>query len=250
MNSGLVHGALVLQGQHIISNIDESLYNRLAAIDMRLNNRLRNKAKDNLGLSCRLMGDAMCFSNEVFQRHPWETYSLVEDMEYGIHILREGIRVAYAADAKSFGQAAGDWQRAERQRLRWSGGILDVRRRLALQILADGLKKRELALLDRSLELLLPTYSAMVVLSMLLLAVKVALNLLNQPVLYWDMLVISAAWILLPLIGLTFDRAPRQLFGAYIFSPLYLAWRIWIGLLTFVRRKRIDWVRTPRREEG
>jgi cellulose synthase/poly-beta-1,6-N-acetylglucosamine synthase-like glycosyltransferase len=249
MNAGLVQGALVLQGQHIISNTDESLYNRLAAIDMRLNNRLRNKAKDNLSLSCRLMGDAMCFSGQVFAQYPWETYSLVEDMEYGLHIVRHGVRVRYAADAQSYGQAAGDWRHAEQQRLRWSGGFLDVRRRLAMRILADGLKNRDMALLDRAFELLLPSYSALVILTLLLLIVKLALGLLNQPVLYGDAILIAAAWMMLPLIGLGLDRAPMTLFIAYLFSPIYLAWRVWIGMLAFLRRRRIVWVRTPRHEE-
>lgn len=250
MNGGLAGGSLVLQGQHIISNIDESLYNRLAAVDMRLNNRLRNRAKHNLGLSCRLMGDAMCFSREVFDQYPWETYSLVEDMEYGIHILRGGVRVSYEADAMSFGQAAGDWRSAEQQRLRWSGGFLDVRRRLALSILGEGFKTGDLALLDRAIELLLPSYSALVALSLLLLMAKAILALMNQPFVYWDMIMIVAAWVLLPLAGLVLDRAPLSLFAAYIFSPLYLAWRIWIGFMTFLRGKRIEWIRTPRREEG
>jgi cellulose synthase/poly-beta-1,6-N-acetylglucosamine synthase-like glycosyltransferase len=250
MNNKLEQGASVLQGQHIISNIEESLYNRLAAIDMRLNNRLRNKAKDNLGLSCRLMGDAMCFSAAVLQRHPWETHSLVEDMEFGIHLLRQGVRVQYVQEAQSYGQAAGDWQRAERQRLRWSGGFLDVRRRMALRILSAGIKKRDIALLDRALELLLPSYTALVGISLLLLLIKLLLAVLNQPATIWDMVVVVLAWVLLPLVGLALDRAPRILFKAYLFGPLYLAWRVWIGALTFLRRKRIEWVRTPRREEG
>jgi peptidoglycan/LPS O-acetylase OafA/YrhL len=64
------------------------------------------------------------------------------------------------------------------------------------------------------------------------------------------MVVVVLAWVLLPLVGLALDRAPRILFKAYLFGPLYLAWRVWIGALTFLRRKRIEWVRTPRREEG
>ena len=138
------------------------------------------------------MGDAMCFSQEVFDQYPWETYSLVEDMEYGIHILRGGVRVSYVAEAMSYGQAAGDWRSAERQRLRWSGGFLDVRRRLALAILGQGLKQRNMALLDRAIELLLPSYSALVTLSLLLLIVKGILRMkilirkmkktMNQPV--------------------------------------------------------------------
>jgi len=46
----LASGAQVIQGRHVIANAGASRFAALADADMRLNNRIRNKAKTNLGL--------------------------------------------------------------------------------------------------------------------------------------------------------------------------------------------------------
>jgi cellulose synthase/poly-beta-1,6-N-acetylglucosamine synthase-like glycosyltransferase len=249
MSEGLQSGELVLQGQHIISNVNDTIYNRFAAIDMRINNRLRNAARHNLGFSCRLMGDAMCFSRAVLEKYPWSTFSLTEDIEYGVFLLQQGVRVAYVPKAESFGQAAGNWQRAEKQRMRWEGGVLDMRRRLGWQLLMDGLGTRRLALIDRGIEMLLPPYSILAVLS---LFVFIGQWLANGVGLFplWATAVIVMSWMLLPVIALLLDRAPLKLFVTLFYGPLYLTWRLWVRLLTVLRGQRVQWVRTPRQEES
>ncbi len=85
-SAALRSGSRVIQGRHVISNPDASTFSALADADMRLNNRIRNQAKSNLGLSARLMGDAMVFHRSVLEEHPWlAASSLAEDREYGIH---------------------------------------------------------------------------------------------------------------------------------------------------------------------
>jgi cellulose synthase/poly-beta-1,6-N-acetylglucosamine synthase-like glycosyltransferase len=250
MNQGLNNGFAVLQGQHFISNPKDTVFNRLAAIDMRINNRLRNAARHNLSFSCRLMGDAMCFSREVLQKCPWGTFSLVEDIEYGIHLMRSGARIGYSPEAVSYGQAAGGWRQAERQRMRWEGGMLDIRRRLGLRLLLESAKNRRLALLDRGIELLLPPFSILFVLSVGLLT----LTGLWAGVPWWlpfeAMALIVIAWAVFPFLALAVDRAPLSLFLAMASSPIYLTWRLWVRLLAIRRGGRVQWVRTPRREEG
>ncbi|MGH2536721.1 MAG: glycosyltransferase family 2 protein, partial [Candidatus Promineifilaceae bacterium] len=123
MDRALASRALLIQGRYEIADPARTFFNRLADVDMRLNNRLRNAAKQNLGLSGRLMGDGMCLAAELLQRHPWRAGSLVEDQELGIRLLLQGQRVAYAPTAVSRGQAAGAWRSAGLQRGRWAGGV-------------------------------------------------------------------------------------------------------------------------------
>jgi cellulose synthase/poly-beta-1,6-N-acetylglucosamine synthase-like glycosyltransferase len=249
MNEGLNSQFQVLQGQHVISNTDETLFNRLAAIDMRLNNRLRNRARHNLGSSCRLMGDAMCFSREILALYPWDTFSLTEDIEYGIQLLLAGVRIGYVEKAISYGQAAGGWQQGKSQRLRWEGGVLSLRRRLAVRLLIQGIKQFRWPLLDRGIELLLPPYTILAALSIILLILQFVL----APSFVWlsvyGMLAVIVGWVLFPFLGLILDRAPKTLFSALIFGPFYVAWRLWITAMAGLRGKGVQWVRTPRSEE-
>ena len=107
----MADGARVVQGRHVIGNPGVSLFAALADADMRLNNRIRNQAKENLGLSARLMGDAMALRRDVLEQHPWlEAGSLTEVRAYGIYLVTQGVRIRFAADALSYGQAAARWR--------------------------------------------------------------------------------------------------------------------------------------------
>mgnify|MGYP001820734184 CR=1 FL=1 len=153
MDAHLAAGSRVLQGQHIAHNPHDSALAAMSAVDMRLNNRLRNQSRRNLGFSCRLMGDAMVFDARVLGKVGWVGESLTEDREYGYQLLLRGIRVQYVPQARSFGQAASRWRQAEPQRLRWYQGIADLQRRLAGPLVAGAIQQKSIATFDGALEL-------------------------------------------------------------------------------------------------
>lgn len=246
--AAIAAGYQVLQGQHVIANAEDSTYNALAAIDLRLNNRLRNLARSNLGFSCRLMGDAMCFHIDVLARFPWSTFSLTEDIEYGIRLMEAGIHVAYVPEAVSRGEAAGGWQQAEKQRMRWEGGVLDMRRRLAWQLLIKGIKHSRLELVDRGLEMLLPPYSMLSVSAAVVLVLE-QMRRSPEKARMVNAVALTGAYATLPLWGLIADRAPAALYRSLLSSPLFVLWRLWIRSITWIRRDAVVWVRTPRKTE-
>ncbi len=247
-NRALEEGYKVLQGQHIILEPEQGRFSSFAAVDMRLNNLLRNQAKHNLGLSARLMGDAMIFSMEIIRKYGWPTESLAEDRQYGLYLVTQGERVAYVPGAKSYGQAAPGWRTASRQRLRWYGGAGEIRRQFAPLLLREGLKRRNWAALDLAVELLLPSFTWLTLLTVLRLGVGYLFALPTLlPVL--GVAAMTLAWIAFPFLGLWLSGAPRSLYLALLLGPVYVLWRIWVGLSAAVRGKKVAWVRTQRQEE-
>lgn len=249
MNEALEGHYVVLQGQHVIVNPGENRFGSLAAIDMRLNNRLRNQAKHNLGFSCRLMGDAMCFRTEVLRQYGWPSDSLGEDREYGVYLLTQGIKIGYVPQAVSYGQAAPSWKTAATQRVRWYGGVSEIQRKFAAQLLKLFLQKRDLALLDQAIELLLPPFTFLAVLSVVIAGVQWLWPAAQPLFPLAPALLMAATWIAFPFIGLTIDKAPLSLYKALLYSPFYVAWRLWAGLRARLLGQQVRWVRTPRREE-
>ncbi len=254
MDGHLLAGRQVLQGQHIVSNPEDSLLAALAAVDMRLNNRLRNQSRRNLGLACRLMGDAMVFDARVLRRYGWPAESVTEDREYGYELLLRGIRAWYVPEARSHGQAASRWKQAEPQRLRWYVGVGGMRRRLARQLLSGALRSRSVAMLDGLLELMMPSYSTLTAFSVLNLGLVLFLHYAVPAVRsllgVWGSTALLAAWVIYPFAGLTVDRAPLWAFKALALGPAYLVWRLWVSVLVWLRGDRITWIRTRRREES
>jgi cellulose synthase/poly-beta-1,6-N-acetylglucosamine synthase-like glycosyltransferase len=249
MNEALSSKRPVLQGKHVIADPGGSRFGGLAGVDMRLSNLLRNQARQNLGLSCRLMGDAMCFATQVIRQHGWPAHSLGEDREYGLYLLTQGVRTGYVPEAISFGQAAPGWREASKQRLRWYGGVLHIQKKYALRLLKQGLIRRDWPALDQSVELLLPPLSILAMLSMslaLLQCIWPSPQPLFPPA---ASISIAVAWIVFPFLGLWADGAPASAYRALLYSPVYLLWRLWIGFQAAIRREGIQWVRTQRREE-
>jgi cellulose synthase/poly-beta-1,6-N-acetylglucosamine synthase-like glycosyltransferase len=248
MNDALAGPRSALQGRHVIVEPEGHRFSGLAAVDMRLNNLLRNRAKHNLGLSCRVMGDAMCFAFEVIREHGWPSNSLTEDREYGLYLLTQGIRVGYVPQAVSHGQAAPGWKEASAQRLRWYGGVLHIRRRYAFRLLEVAIRRRDVAALDQAIELLLPSFSTLALLSICVCVVQClwTLSLLFPR---WASVAQVMAWVAFPLLGLWVAGAPAAAYRALCYSPIYLAWRLWVGLCARLLPGRVPWVRTPRREE-
>jgi hypothetical protein len=111
--------------------------------------------------------------------------------------------------------------------------------------------KRDLAALDRAIELLLPSFSTLIVAAIGLAAAHLhghghGLRLL-LPI--WVTLLSVLAWVVFPVAGLIVDRAPAWAYQALAYAPIYILWRIAQGLQATFKRGRVDWVRTRRREE-
>jgi cellulose synthase/poly-beta-1,6-N-acetylglucosamine synthase-like glycosyltransferase len=245
----LEKGGQVVQGRHIIANPEASIFSALADADMRLNNRIRNQAKENLGLSARLMGDGMCFRREILERYPFGAHSLTEDREYSMYLVTQGVRTRFVSEAISVGQATARWGDATGQRLRWYAGAFDLRRRCLGPLLSAAWKRRSLDALDRALELALPPFSVLSVLAVGLLVFQLMLKVLGVPFpLLPGGLLVGAACVY-PFLGLLAERAPWSSFRALLYGPVYVFWRVWVGLRVQLRRGQIPWIRTRRAEE-
>ena len=248
----MAEGAQVVQGRHVISNPATSLLTSLADADMRLNNRIRNQAKQNLGLSARLMGDAMVFRREVLERQPWiGAQSLTEDRDYGLYLVTQRIRIRYTPDAISYGQAAARWKDATPQRLRWYGGAFDLQRRYLPDLWKLAWHGNWDAL-DKLLELGLPPFSLLALGAALLFLVQLALAMLVT----WPLTLIAVSAlsllmaILFPFFGLILTDAPARSYRALLVGPFYILWRVGIGLWVRLRYRNLSWVRTRRTDDA
>jgi cellulose synthase/poly-beta-1,6-N-acetylglucosamine synthase-like glycosyltransferase len=249
MERALAAGAQVAQGRHVIANPEASAFSSLADSDMRLNNRIRNQAKENLGLSARLMGDGMCFSRLVLEKHPFTMASLTEDREYGIYLVSQGVRLRYVSQAVSVGQATARWSDATGQRLRWYGGAFEMQKRYLGPLLGAAWRHRSLDALDSAIELFVPPFSLLCVLAAVLVTLEGVLRVTGV----WSPLIPGVLLTVLafayPFLGLLAEQAPKSAFRALISGPFYALWRVWVGLTVRLRRGRVPWIRTRRAEE-
>jgi cellulose synthase/poly-beta-1,6-N-acetylglucosamine synthase-like glycosyltransferase len=188
-----------------------------------------------------------CFRADVLRRLGWGE-GLTEDYAFRQRLLLECIKIRYEPAAVGYGEAPLTWQAARAQRARWLRGTHDASRQFARRLLVEGLKRRDLALLDGALQAYLPSYSTLTMLSGVFLLVHLLINWQPGPVFAWYLI---GAWVALvgalfvyPLIGLALEHAPPKAYLAILAGPLFIVWRTWLALTARFGRRPVVWIRT------
>jgi len=89
--------------------------------------RYLNHARHLLGTSCAVSGTGFLFSRQVLQEiGPWPFHLLTEDIEFSIHQITRGRRVAFCPDAVLYDEQPTSFSQSWRQRQRWAKGYLQV----------------------------------------------------------------------------------------------------------------------------
>jgi cellulose synthase/poly-beta-1,6-N-acetylglucosamine synthase-like glycosyltransferase len=249
MNNRLAQGnsgCAVIQGRHVISNPRAGWFPALTWAMMTIDCRLYSQGRANLGLSARHMGDSICFRTEVLERIGWGS-GLTEDYELRLQLLLEGVRIAYEPAARGYGQAPTTWQEAQAQRVRWASGIANAGQRYRKQLLIAGMKRRNWSILDGALGAMIPSYSTLTMIALLLAGASLVWNAALPGWLPVAGLAILALCFIYPWFGLMLEKAPGWAYLAILSGPLFMIWRTWIKLLARWRGQKVNWVRTPHR---
>lgn len=242
-------GAPAVQAHYAVRNAGASWRTRLTSIALALFHGVRSLARERLGVSAGLRGNGMCFTAAALRAVPYDAFSEVEDVEYGIRLGEAGLRVHYAPEAEVRGDMPAGAAAARSQRHRWERGRRALRLRHAGRLLRDGLAGGDPVRLDLALDLLVPPLA--------FTGLAAAAGLGASALASW-----AAGRPLWALFGWL---AAAALLGAYVlrgwwlsgtglsglralgWAPVYLAWRLL--LLADRRRPAVAWVRTPREEE-
>ena len=247
MDWRLAKGDQVIQGQHIISNPDQGWFPALTWAMFLIDNRFQNLGRSNLGWSAKNMGDSICFRVDVLRQLGWGE-GLTEDYHLRYKLLLNGLRIAYEPAAIGYGEAPLTWSQARTQRARWLRGTHDTSQHYVKHLIVEGMKRRNLAMLDGALQAIFPSYSTMSVLVLLVFTVQVFIDYLIGSGLPWT---IMAAWaamvvtlLIYPLVGLALERAPARAYIVILLGPFFILWRTWLALTSRFGGKEVTWIRT------
>jgi 1,2-diacylglycerol 3-beta-glucosyltransferase len=224
----------------------ESARTRLVATAFLLFHRVRLGGRARLGMPAALVGNGMLFSRHLLERHPWNAFTAVEDLEYTIQLRLAGVRPAYVPAARVRGPMAGGYRAAGQQRARWEGGRLHAMRTWLPVLLRRSL--RDPGFLDAFADLAVPPLGLLA----LLVGAGAALTagcLVTGLAPAWAIMPWAAAAALIALfvaVGLVAARAPLESYLAFLELPGFLFWK----LVTYARLTRgFDprrWERTSR----
>jgi len=238
-------GASVVQADYGVRNPHASWRTRLMTIALAAFHGVRSVARERLGLSCGLRGNGMGFTTTVLEQQPPQAFSIVEDLEYGIHLGYAGVRVEYVHEARVLGHMAVSEGASRTQRRRWERGRQALVRAHVPALLRQAVQRRSALLLDLALDLIVPPIGQLALFSGLgLLAAIAALpfGAIVSPII-WG---IALAGILLHVLAGWHSSGvgPRGLVDL-LWAPVYILWKL---TLRFGDRGKTpqEWVRTKR----
>ena len=241
-------GAGAVQVHYGVRNPDASWRTRLLAISFALFHEVRSLARERLRCSAGLRGNGMCFTTRLLREVPYQAFSVVEDVEYGIRLGLAGHRVHYAGEAAVLGEMPSGAAASRSQRRRWEGGRMRMARQHALELLRLGVVRRDRVLLDLGLDLLVPPLSylgAAAAGGMLVVVLASALR---------GRWVLPAAWLWGASLAAIAVHVARGWWRsgtgwrglrALGWAPVYLVWKLGVAISRPDRPKG-EWVRTSR----
>jgi cellulose synthase/poly-beta-1,6-N-acetylglucosamine synthase-like glycosyltransferase len=243
----LAAGLKAIQADDAVANRFASWRTRLMHIAFTLFIDLRSRARERMRISVGLHGNGMCFATTLLKEVPHEAFSVVEDLEYGIRIGRAGHRVAYAGEARVESEMASTAAASQSQRERWEGGRFALAKQNAPRLLAEGLRRRSLLLLDLAADLLVPPLTYVALATVVGLGVSLACALLrivpSWAVAPWG--AAAACFGLYLARGIWLSRVGPRAILDLLWAPVYMTWKILL-LLRRSPAKSGTWVRTAR----
>lgn len=243
-------GAEAVQAEHGVRNASDSWRTRLMVIAYALYHTLRSLARERLGLSCGLRGNGMGFSADLLRKVPPRAFSIVEDIEYGVTLGLEGIRVVYVHEAEVRGDMPISAEASAPQRERWEGGRTTlVREHVGPLWRAARTTKNGRIALDLAADLLVPPLTNLALYVTAGLAIATLLAGIGI-VTWWA--VLPWAWSFTALVlyvvrgAMLTPTGIRTLLDLF-WAPVFAIWKLTVLLRP--NRSKGEWVRTTRSDE-
>ncbi len=248
MNNRLCKGEKVIQGYLDAKNPDDTWISGTFAISFWVVNHIWHLAKYNIGLSSVLGGTGMCISTEVLRKFGWGATCLTEDMEFTMKVLLKGIPTTWAHDAIVYDEKPLTFAQAWKQRKRWAQGHFDIAGRYIPSMLIEGIKQRDIRILDGVFHLLQPYFlivSTLFVLSSYVYTiVPFYTNIINIILPIEVMKVIAIGQYVFPVLILARIGASGKTWLYLLLYPVFVYSWIPITILGFIHRNDHEWSHT------
>ncbi len=224
---------------------------RYAALACR--HHVRSLGRRRLGGSCGLYGNGMAFRSELLRGRRWSNH-LVEDAEFQLELLLDGVIVEYVSAAVVSAEMPEDLDRAETQQQRWERGRLEVARR-SLPRLAAAWRSPpapRVTLVDAAFDLVLPPLSVLVAAHGIAAALSLPDAAIGRTAGRRTVLVSTAciaAVIAHAVGGLVAVGAPGSHYRSLLTAPRTVLWKTALWARSALPGGATEWVRTRRTGE-
>ncbi len=249
MNNRLLKGDKVIQGYLDAKNPYDTWVSGTFAIAFWVIDHVWHLAKTNIGLSSVLGGTGMVITTDVLKKNGWGATCLTEDMEFTMKSLCDGIKTTWAHDAIVWDEKPLTFEASWNQRKRWAQGQFDVAHRYIPRMLKEGIRRRDIRILDGCLHLIQPHFMIISTLFIVLSYVQMGLGRQFFTNIYTFLpaelfTIITLGQYLLPVIILLKLNVKPKAWLYLLLYPVFIYSWIPIIFLGFIHRNEHEWSHT------
>jgi 1,2-diacylglycerol 3-beta-glucosyltransferase len=157
-------GEHALQATYRVANDDATWRTTLMAVAFTCMHDVRSIGRERLRLSTGLRGNGMCFSAHALRTVPHKAASLVEDVEHGLDLAAQGIRVAFVHEATVKAEMPERAEESASQRTRWEQGRTKLRKERLVPLVREAITKRDPVRADLAIDIAIPPLARLVML--------------------------------------------------------------------------------------
>jgi cellulose synthase/poly-beta-1,6-N-acetylglucosamine synthase-like glycosyltransferase len=248
MNYYLENGNKVIQSSDLVLPQPGVQSSETTRIGFLLVNYVKPLGRRVLGLDIGLRGNGMCFAADVLRNYPWQAWSLTEDLEYGLHLKLEGIRITFAPEANIWAQMPAKAEHAESQRARWEMGRYPVIKKYAGKFLNRFFRKGSFRYFDTFIELITPPLVNLLFFAVLMVIFSLILWAFGAlpPLFIWIWLGFVGLGGLYLFTGMIAAGADKKMYKAVLYIPWYVFWKLKVYATKFINGIDKQWIRTTR----
>ena len=122
VSEALAAGAEAVQCRYEMESSSKRPATRLIALAFRGFNVVRPTGRSRLGLSAGILGNGFAIRQTALSQNPYNSLSVVEDLEYHIRLVLSGKKVQFLHEARVWSGMPPSKQGETTQRSRWEGG--------------------------------------------------------------------------------------------------------------------------------
>lgn len=252
LDRAMAGGARAVQAHYRVRDEEAGPVVAFRAASFAARNYLRPLGRTAIGGTAGLLGNGMAFDPATLRARSW-TDHLTEDAELQLELLRDGITVAFAADACVAAEMPDTLEAAQSQHDRWEQGRLDLAKRHVPGLLQDAVRggpAGRIAPLDGAVDMLVPPFSIVVAASGGWATVAAARWLLRPSAASRRDLIVAVAvvgsQVCYVLSALRMVEAPPAVYRSLLGAPRMVAWKSRQWLRVLVRPRDDGWIRTAR----
>lgn len=163
MNKTFSQGHRIITSYRNSKNYDDNWISAGYSLWFLRESKFLNHSRMLLGTSCAVSGTGFLVHRDVIEKNGgWKFFLLTEDIEFSIHSVMNGERIAYCKNAILYDEQPTQFSQAWAQRLRWAKGFLQVFQKYGASLGKSIFTRRSFACYDMMMTILPALYLTMI----------------------------------------------------------------------------------------